>query len=421
MKSYNLRIAITIVIANMIGAGIFTTLGLQLAEVKNPWVVMTTWVIGGVIALTGALSYSRMARIFPRSGGEYHFLGKLYGRNVGLSAGIVSLFVGFAAPLALTSMALGQYLQHILPFPPEAIAITIIILFTSIHLVSAKFGGEVHFGLTTFKVILILAFIIIGLNFQTDKHAFTENYPPFAESILQPGFAVALLFAGFAYTGWNAAIYVIDEIKHAHRNVGLSLIIATILVTIIYLLLNYTFLSTSSISALTGKIEVGQLSSEVILGKKGQWITISMISLALISSISGLIIGGSRVFKIMAEDYDNIKKLSYENKYGVPVPALLIQSGIAITLLLLFPFVDILTYVEFTLTIFAIAVVAGNFKLSKKHPLSGIYLWATIIFLILDILIVVYVTVEKTSIALSSFLLILLILISTKLITERMA
>ncbi len=404
MKLFNLRIAITLVIGNMIGAGVFTTLGIQLEEVRQPFIILLIWLLGGLNAYCGAIAYGRIARHFPRSGGEFHFISRLYGAPLGFAAGVISLFVGFTAPLALTASAFGHYFQHYIPVATPLSGVVLILIFSFLHLSKPLKGGTFHSGITIVKITLMLLFMLSAL-FSTNapENIFSVDIP--VTEISYTGIALAFLFTSFAYSGWNASCYVLEEVKEAQVNVGKSLLIGTAIVTILYLGLNLTFLYTTPVDQLVGKIDVAHQVGEAIWGKSGTLLINAMILLALISSTSALILAGSRVFKVMAEDYTFPGRLSKENAEGAPVNAICIQAVLAIVLLLSFTFETILTYTGFTLTIFSLLTVAGNLGLQKKSnafqlsPLQKVAVW---IFIVLNTVLILYIFIARPATAIIS-------------------
>ena len=224
-----------IVIANMIGAGIFTTSGLLMQELQNPLLMILLWFCGGIIALCGALSYGRLGAAYPAAGGDYIFLSRLYHPSVGFLTGWVSFFVGFSAPIAASAIAFVEYISRAFPgllhpgflpgpFETQAVkkilAVVIIALFTFIHARGIKPGIFVQNSLTLIKVGLIAGFIIIG--FLLGSGSFS-HLP--ARINLTPGFAqwksigLSLLWIMFAYSGWNASAYLGSEIKNPKRNI----------------------------------------------------------------------------------------------------------------------------------------------------------------------------------------------------------
>jgi basic amino acid/polyamine antiporter, APA family len=197
--------AVSIVIANMIGTGVFTSLGFQVLGLSSGFSILMLWVIGGVLALCGALTYGEIGSAFPESGGEYNYLSKLYHPALGFLSGWVSVSVGFAAPIAAASVALSQYVTKIYPtINPTALSITIIIVITCIHSINLKAGSIFQRGFTWVKIICIIMFAGFGL-FYVPEHSI--SFTPDANAIkdiFSSAFAGSLIYVTYAYSGWNA-------------------------------------------------------------------------------------------------------------------------------------------------------------------------------------------------------------------------
>lgn len=376
--SISFNTAIAIVVANMIGAGVFTSLGYQAAGTPSVFPLMMLWVVGGVIALCGALSYGEMAGLFPRSGGEYNFLSETYHPAFGFLSGWISATVGFAAPVALAAVALGKYGNAVFPqIPVILISLTVLIGITIIHSTSIKAGSIFQQYATIIKVVLIGGFIFGGL-FLTSAPQTVNLYPKEGDwkMIFGNAFAVNLAFVSFAYSGWNASAYIANEIENPQRNVPRSLLLGTLSVMAIYIVLNFVFLYTLPADAYAsaqakdfGKpLEVGALSANVFLGETGGKIMAGMIALLLISSISAMVFAGPRVLKTMGEDIPLLAKVAKTNANGIPVSAIIIQSVISTILILTASFDSILYAIAFTLDIFTFFTVLGVFVMRFKAP-----------------------------------------------------
>ena len=368
-KPVSLFSATILVIANMIGTGVFTTLGFQLTSVHFPFSAVMLWVVGGTVALCGTLSYGELGAMMPRSGGEYTYLSEIYHPAIGFLSGFVSILVGFGAPIALAAIALGRYSGVVFPGIDETtVAVGAIVILSMVHLVDVQFGCQFQNIFTVGKILLIAAFILAGFFVpHTQKIILPESLNEM-KSVFNPAFAVGLVYVSYAYSGWNASIYIAGEIPRPERNLPVSLFLGTIFVAICYVLLNIVFLITVPVAELSGKIEIGYLSAKAIFGTGGARLMTLLICLALITTLSSMIMVGPRVANAMGEDIRGLRFLAARNKRGVPVRAILIQSSVAIFLALTSAFNVILTYVGFTLTLFTCMAVLGVFVLRIKKP-----------------------------------------------------
>jgi APA family basic amino acid/polyamine antiporter len=394
--------AVSIVIANMIGTGVFTSLGFQVLGIESGFALIMLWVVGGILALCGALTYGEIGAAFPESGGEYNYLSKLYHPAVGFISGWVSVTVGFAAPIAAAAVALGQYVSKVYPTVNAVVlALSIIAIITLIHSINLKAGSLFQRIFTIVKVVCIVMFVGFGLfhvpehtvNFSTDTTAWND--------IFSKGFAISLIYVTYAYSGWNAASYISGEMKDAKRNLPKALFVGTLIVMVIYTLLNYVFLYSVPIPELKGVLEVGYLSANKIFGVQvGQFMSL-VIAVLLISTISAMVLAGPRVMKSMGTDIKGLRFFAISNKNNVPYVAIIFQSIIAIALVLTSSFQSLITYVGFTLNLFTFLTVAGIFILRFKHKhivtsyKTFLYPVTPLLFLSIILFILVYIMIEK--------------------------
>lgn len=363
--------AAAIVVANMIGTGVFTTLGVQLELLSNPWVVLSLWIVGGVIALFGAISYAELGTKFPRSGGEYTFLSSIFHPFIGYLSGWVSLTVGFATSISLSAMAIGDYLKEYVSFPSMWIAILAIIMLSFVHSFSLKRSSWVQNFLTLIKVLLVFILIVGGI-FLSGNGGMVPREQNFVAEVFSSNYAVALVMVMYAYSGWNAAVYIIDEIKDPRKNLPFALIGGAVLVTILFVLLQWTFLRHTSVELLKNKVEVGQIVAQKMFGAEGGAFISVLIAFFLTASISAMIWVGPRVTRAIANEYKIWSFFAKDNTLGIPVRAIWLQAFISILMVMTSTFDQILTYSGFilqiftTLTIFGV-VVARYKNLGKKN------------------------------------------------------
>lgn len=394
--------AVSIVIANMIGTGVFTSLGFQVLGIESGFALIMLWVVGGILALCGALTYGEIGAAFPESGGEYNYLSKLYHPAVGFISGWVSVTVGFAAPIAAAAVALGQYVSKVYPSVNAVVlALSIIAIITLIHSINLKAGSLFQRIFTIVKVVCIIMFVGFGL-FHVPEHTVNFSADTTAwNDIFSKGFAISLIYVTYAYSGWNAASYISGEMKDAKRNLPKALFVGTLIVMVIYTLLNYVFLYSVPIPELKGVLEVGYLSANKIFGVQvGQFMSL-VIAVLLISTISAMVLAGPRVMKSMGTDIKGLRFFAISNKNNVPYVAIIFQSVIAIVLVLTSSFQSLITYVGFTLNLFTFLTVAGIFILRFKHKhivtsyKTFLYPITPLLFLSIILFILVYIMIEK--------------------------
>lgn len=365
-----------IVIGDMIGAGIFTTSGLLLAQLHSPMLLLLLWVVGGFIALSGALSYGELGANFPRAGGDYAFLSRLFSPLAGFLSGWVSFLVGFSAPVAASSLAFSEYLVRTLPdnalphqmeLVKKAIAIAIILIFTGIHYFGLSGGARIQNVLTILKIALIVALVFTGFAFGEGsfEHFRVETAGAFEGASLK-SIGLALMWIMFAYSGWNASTYVGSEVHNPLKNIPNSLLIGTFSVTVIYLFLNLLYVYAVPPSVMEGVISIGGLTVNYLFSRSLDQLFSLFIAMILVSAISVLIMIGPRVYYAMAQSGHFFGFAGKVNKSRVPGISILMQSGLAIVYVLSGTFDQIITFLSFSLGIFPILAVAGVFKLRMK-------------------------------------------------------
>ncbi|NJN61995.1 MAG: amino acid permease [Coleofasciculaceae cyanobacterium RL_1_1] len=361
--------ATNIVIANIIGTGVFTSLGFQAIEIKSGFALLLLWAIGGVFALCGALCYGELGAAMPRSGGEYHYLSEIYHPAIGFLSGWVSVTVGFAAPIALSAMAFGKYAAQLIPgVPPMLLAVLITITISLIHTQNLQLGSYFQNATTNLKTAVIVIFILAGLVLATPQSlSFTPTIADLSTIVSTP-FAVSLVYVTYAYSGWNAAIYLAGEIDQPARNLPRTLLVGTAIVTVLYLALNFVFLHSTPIDDLAGELEVGYIAATNIFGAVGSTVMGGAISFGLVSSISSMVWAGPRVTQTIGEDFPLFAKLAQTNRAGIPYRAIVVQLAIALALIISSTFEAVLTYLSFTLTLSSFVTVLGLFVDRYRHP-----------------------------------------------------
>ncbi len=379
-----------IVIANMIGAGIFTTSGLLMKDLRHPGVMLGLWLLGGLIALCGALSYGELGAAFPQAGGEYAFLSRLYHPLLGFLSGWVSFFVGFSAPIAASAIGFSEYLARAFPGllapglfggPAEAVvmkklyAIVIIAAFTFLHTRGLEAGARVQNALTGLKVLLIVGLVAAGFAFGRGSLSHLSAAAPFSFDF--GGFktmGLALMWIMFAYSGWNASAYVGSEVRDPSRNLPRSLLLGTAVVTLLYAALNLFYIYAIPPAQMEGVISVGGLAAGNLFGRSAETVLSLLISFALFSSLSAYLILGPRVYYSMARDGIFFKSVAYvDPKCSVPTRSIVLQGAIAAVMVLFGTFEQLLTYMGFSLGIFPLLAVLGVFKL-RRTGLSAVKL-----------------------------------------------
>jgi len=412
-RNIGLGSAVILVIANMIGTGVFTTSGFIMESLGNPAAMLTCWCIGGILALSGALCYGELGAMFPRAGGEYVFLRESIGKPFGFLSGWISLIVGFSAPIAAAAIAFSTYLFQsmsleyagkellslygIITISPITITgISVIIIFSFVHWYSLNFGSRIQNILTGFKVLVIVVFIVLGF---TIGHGSIENFNsgPIRSSLFTGQFATSLIFISFAYSGWNAAAYLGSEIKNPSKNIPLALFWGTMVVMILYLLLNVLFIYALPVSEMSGVVEVGAKSAMSLFGGKTGSLFSMAITICLMSVISAMIMAGPRVYYAMSLDRVFPRWFGNVNlKHATPGKAIFLQAAISILMVVTSSFDKLLIYIGFTLSLFALLTVLGLIiirinkpGLERPYKTFG-YPFTPVLFILSNLWIIVY-------------------------------
>ena len=362
-------VATAIVVADMIGVGVFTSLGFQVKDIPSGFAILLLWTIGGVVALCGVFSYSELGAMFPRSSGEYNFLARAYHPAFGFLAGWVSATVGFAAPVALAAMAFGEYGKSVLPMAsPLALALGVVCLVSFVQLCGLKHSSTFQLVATILKVILIVAFLIAGFVAGTAQPV---SFAPAAgdfDHIASAPFAIGLVFVMYAFSGWNAATYIIGEMRLPQQNLPRALLSGTLIVVVLYVALNAVFLHTTPIDKLSGQLDVARIAGSYIFGETGGRVVGAMICIGLVSSISAMMWIGPRVMMTMGEDIPALRIFARKSSNGVPANAILFQLAISVLLLFTRSFEAVLDFIQFGLLFCSFFTVLGVIKLRITRP-----------------------------------------------------
>ena len=360
-----------IVVANMIGAGIFTMSGFLMADLLNPVLMIILWVVGGIIALCGAMAYGELGAAMPQAGGEYFFLSKLYNPILGFLSGWVSFFVGFSAPIAASALGVTAYIfgETDNVFLKKIFAIAIIVIFTLIHRRGLELGAKIQNSLTIMKVTLIVGLVFFGfLLGKGDVNHFSLGSTFNFDFAGWKTIGLSLMWIMFAYAGWNASAYIGSEIKNPTKNLPRSLLLGTGIVLFLYICLNFFYVYAIPPADMGGVLSIGKLAAGNLFGKSFESVLSIFISFALFSSLSAFIILGPRVYYSMAKDRAFFKFAGKVHpKFGVPSKSILLQGGIAVVMVLFGTFDQLLTYMGFSLGIFPILAVLGVFKLRRTN------------------------------------------------------
>jgi APA family basic amino acid/polyamine antiporter len=368
--------AAALVVASMIGTGIFTTTGVLLSSLPSPAVVLAAWAIAGLLALCGAAVYAELGTMMPRVGGEYVYVSRAFGPVAGFLSGWVALIVGFAAPTAGGAIGVASYVHAVAPAVPQlGVAIVLIVVLTAAHMIDVRFGARLQAALAGLVIAVILVFIAAAL--ATGRLAAANLAAAVPAVALAPGagavasagaFAVGLVQISYAYSGWNGAAYIAGEVRDPARSLPRALVLGTGLVTLLYLALNVVYLGAVAPAALAGQVNVAHISAASLFGARGADLVSSLVALTAAGFVSAMLMSGPRVAVAMAQDGVFFRALGRLNARGAPTRAVGLQGALAVVAVLTARYDQLLVYVGFTLTLNAAAAVLAAFVLRRRDP-----------------------------------------------------
>jgi APA family basic amino acid/polyamine antiporter len=371
---YGFLAATSIVVANMIGTGVFTSLGFQLAELPAGFPILLLWALGGFAAFAGAMSYAELGAALPRSGGEYHFLREIYHPAAGFVSGWISSTIGFAAPVALAAITFAAYGLSV--FAPEAsvgahqgLALALIISLALVHASRRRISGGAQSALTLFKVAVILAFCAGAVVFLDAPQPVRFSPAPGDGAVIASRtFAVALIYVTYAYAGWNAATYITAEIDRPEQTLPRTLAAGSLIVAVLYVALNAVFMAAAPRDALAGKVEIGFIAAQGIFGAAAANVAGLVMASLLISTVSAMTIAGPRVLQAIGEDFSFVRPLAAANRDGIPARAIYTQTAIAAVLIITSSFQSILVFAGFLTALNSFFAVLGLIVLRIRRP-----------------------------------------------------
>ncbi|MDN3203559.1 APC family permease [Algoriphagus sediminis] len=389
------KTATSIVVANMIGTGVFTSLGFQFISTDDSAAILLAWLLGGLLAFIGALIYAELGTHFKKSGGDYVFLSETIHPSFGYLYSWVSLTVGFSAPIAIAAMAMNRYLSPITndSILPGLVALLFIPL---VHIFSIQRSARFHNLFTAFKICFILGLIFWGLGAKATPNnalSFSNNW---YKGLWSPGYAVSMVYIFYAFTGWNSAAYIVSEIENPRKNLPKALLLASILVTIIYLGFQFVLLKLGTLGEMSGQIEVALIAFKNVTGETGILIIGSLIGLQLIATISGYLWVGPRITQAMGKDFRLWEFVGKSNQSGIPVRAVLLNTLISLLLFLTGSFDQVMVYAGFILQLMGCVTIYASLKLKMRTGFRAPFRpWLQIGYLIISLLILAYIFWER--------------------------
>ncbi len=388
LRRISLASAVSIVIASMIGAGVYTTSGFALADLGHPYAVILAWTVGGLLAICGAISYGALASRFVESGGEFLFLSRAIHPAAGCVAGFVSMIAGFTGAIALAAITFETYLPSTvrqLNLPSGLAGSMLVVAAAMVHGFRLRLGTRVQDTIVWFKFVMLIGFIVVSLWVMRDSLLGFTPWPGIATTpndfaLAVPTFAISLVWISLSYSGFNAAIYVSGEIRDAQRNVPRALWIGTLAVTAIYIALNGLFVLITPYDRIAGQGDVAVIAAEAV---GGPWLASALravILLSLATSVSALIMTGPRVYAKMAEE--GVLPIWMGWRSDAPHYAIAFQALLALVLIQVTSLLELLSYLGMTLSFTAALTIAAIFWLRYRGDKVHVpfYPWPPLIY-----------------------------------------
>jgi len=393
--------ATAIVVSNMIGTGIFTTTGFLAGDLGSPGLVIGIWLVGGLLALAGAVSYVELAFNLPRSGGEYVYLSEAWGPEWGFIVGMVSFFAGFSAPVAAAALAISAYLglasegAELLLGPltfrfadAQLFACAVVIVFTVLNFLGSLLVSRVQTALTAVKLIVIGGFLVLGFAIGSGSVTHlglvaerTSDLSTFEQ------FATSLVFVFFAYSGWNGAVYIAEEVEDPKRTFPVALAAGTVLVTTLYLALNVLYVYGSPLEELQGVVAVGSHVASGLFGEGTATLFSVSMAVSLLATVNAMCMVGPRVYYAMARDGAFFSSAArVHSTWKSPWVAVLMQGASTLVLIIMPTFRSLVFYIGFTLDLFTALSVLALFKFRRRPDwihfrwLDRTYPWLPLIY-----------------------------------------
>ena len=380
--------ATALVVSNMIGVGIFTSTGFLAGQLGSAKLVLWIWVLGAVCALCGALCYSELGINMPSSGGEYVYLTRAFGPTWGFMTGWVSFFAGFSAPIASVALAFSDYLGNFFPAlhqensrvligsgewtlsfgGAQAVACLLVLVFTVINIFGVLRVARLQNVLTSAKVLVLIAFIVLG--FSTGKGSwqhFSMNAARNVSTSIPAQFAISLFWIYVAYSGWNAATYVAEELRRPSRTLPLALTVGTLLVAALYVVLNVVFIYAAPLEDLKGELAVGALAASRLFGPQTAGIFSALMALSLMGTVNAMVTIGPRVYYAMAKNGAFLASAAKVHPRWHTPAAAIVAQGVCTMLMTLTPFPQLVVYIGFTLNFFAVMSVT-SLLIFRRRP-----------------------------------------------------
>ncbi len=399
-RSVSLLDAVMVVSGAMIGSGIFIVSADMVRNVGSAGWLIALWVLTGIVTMIGALSYGELSGMFPSAGGQYMYLREAYGRRTGFLYGWSFFTVIQTGTIAAVGVAFSKFAAYLIPSfgeenilmnvvglhisAAQLVAIAIVVLLTLVNTLGIKYGKTIQTVFTVAKILALAGLIICGICFGAHYTTWHNNWVSafhfqkmtehgfldYAGLGVLGAFAAAMVGSLFSSDAWHSIAFIAGEVKRPERNIGLSLVLGTFIVTVLYVVVNLVYLAVLPLKeiAFAANDRIAITASTQIFGSTGTKVMALLVMISTFGCVNGLVLTGARVYYSMAKDGLFFKRAATLNRNAVPAFGLWAQCIWACVLCLSGHYGDLLDYVIFVVLIFYILTIAGIFRLRKQRP-----------------------------------------------------
>jgi APA family basic amino acid/polyamine antiporter len=373
----------------MIGTGIFISTGAIAETLPSPGGILLIWLLGGLLALAGALSFAELSASLPYAGGDYIYIREAYGKLMGFLSGWSSFLVTFSGAIAFLAVSLNGFAAFFFPLlrsetvlfsiaipyvPVTAtagtlFAMAVVLLLSGLHCLGVRQGTITQNILTILKIAALLGIIIFGILVGEGD---TAHFSPLFDWQRTGGFSVfaaAFIPVIFAYSGWNAITYIAGEVKEPDKNLPRALLFGVLIVTVLYLAVNAVYIYAVPVTEMKGALRVSEVATTALFGRQtSAWIT-AIITISILGALNVVTMIGPRIYYAMARDGVLFQGLSRVHpRFETPARAIVLQAVWSCLLILTNTWGTLFTYVSVVITLFSAFTVGAVMVLRSKRP-----------------------------------------------------
>jgi len=374
----------------VIGSGIYLTTGIMAQSLPSAGLILLVWIVGGLITLTGALTYAELGAAMPDSGGQYVFLREAYGPLAGFLFGWILFLITMTGSIAALGVAFAEYFGYFFPalstsrvifslqIGPwtyilsmgQVVAVAVVILLSAFNYIGVVFGKLIQNIVTVIKIGTLLVLIGAGLMMDQGTHIQLTSVPAgMSLGKLMTGFGLALIAVTWAFDGWNNITYAAGEIKNPNRNLPFSLVVGTVVITLLYVLTNLVYFKALPVQEMAGVVRIAEKATTTLYGSTSAGQLSAAVLISVFGALNGAVFVGPRVYYAMAKDGLFFQKVSEVHpRFGTPGFSIIVQTIWTCILTVSGTFEQLFTFVVFVTVLFYILTAASVFTLRKKYP-----------------------------------------------------